>query len=126
MRSFLVSLTTALVLVSPHASAEEGGQATGSPTALARGRDASIDRGFLTAHAETIGEGQWAFNAYELIFIGLTYGFTDDIQASISTLLPIVEDIGANESWVALGVWAIVFVALLVNLARTLGVRRPV
>jgi tellurite resistance protein TehA-like permease len=37
--------------------------------------------------------------------------------------LPIVQDIGANESWVALGAWVLTSLALLVNLARTL--RRP-
>jgi tellurite resistance protein TehA-like permease len=35
--------------------------------------------------------------------------------------LPIVKDIGANESWFALAAWAITFVAMLVHLWRTLG-----
>jgi tellurite resistance protein TehA-like permease len=37
--------------------------------------------------------------------------------------LPIVKAIGANESWLALAVWALTFVAMLVHLART--VLRP-
>ncbi|MCC6620173.1 MAG: hypothetical protein IT385_02900 [Deltaproteobacteria bacterium] len=96
MRALVVSLAIATTAIhAPSALAEDAvpDSPAATPTRLARARDASIDRGFLTAHAETIGEGKWAFNAYELIFIGLTYGFTDDIQASISTLLPIVEDI---------------------------------
>ena len=35
--------------------------------------------------------------------------------------LPIVETIGADESWVALAAWAVTFVAMLVHLARTVG-----
>ena len=37
--------------------------------------------------------------------------------------LPIVEDIGAYESWVALAAWAVTFVAMLVHLARPLSGR---
>jgi tellurite resistance protein TehA-like permease len=37
--------------------------------------------------------------------------------------LPIVQDIGADESWVALAAWLLALLALLINLARTL--RRP-
>jgi len=86
MRPLLVALSFAL---STPAFAEDGV----TPTDAARQNDASIDRGLVTTHAETIGEGKWAINAYELIFLGVTYGFTDTIQASLSTLLPIVEDI---------------------------------
>lgn len=35
--------------------------------------------------------------------------------------LPIVEAIGANESWVALAAWAVTFVAMLAHLARSLA-----
>jgi tellurite resistance protein TehA-like permease len=38
--------------------------------------------------------------------------------------LPIVEGIGKYETWVALTVWALAFVAMLVHLARTLVLRR--
>ncbi len=93
-----------LLVVTPPAFAEESPPESPPPAAkaetvvdtpnvLARKRDAAIDRGLISTHAETIGAKQWAINAYELFFIGATYGFTDDIQASFSTLMPIVADI---------------------------------
>jgi len=94
MRSFVVAVCLATAIAAPPVAAEPAETpVAGTPTGLARDRDASIDRGFLTTHAETIGDDKWAINAYELIFIGLTYGFSDDIQASFSTLLPITADI---------------------------------
>jgi len=94
MRNLFATLALVMTMT-PTAFAGEGGEGTqgGTPTGLARARDASVDRGLLTAHAETIGKDQWAFNAYELFFVGITYGFTDDIQASFSTLLPVTEDV---------------------------------
>lgn len=88
--SSLLTLIATLSLTAP-ALAEDGTDAT--PAELAQQHDAAVDRGFLTAHAETIGKGQWAINAYDLVFLGLTYGFTDDIQVSLSTLLPITTEI---------------------------------
>lgn len=66
----------------------------GEPTAVekARAADASIDRGFLTSHAETIGAGNWSINSYELFFLGVTHAFTDDFQIAFTTALPVVED----------------------------------
>lgn len=97
LRTICAALPLALVTAfAPAALAEETPDVPFSelpPSEKARERDAAIDRGFLTSHAETIGKGQWAINAYELVFLGVTYGFTDDIQVSLSTLLPIVEDI---------------------------------
>ncbi len=61
--------------------------------AIARDRDASVDRGVTTGHAETIGKGNWTINSYQLFLIGATYGFSDDFQLSATTLLPIIEDI---------------------------------
>jgi len=87
-------LVASAVTFAPTVRAAPPDEAPGqSPAAGARARDAAIDRGFLTAHAETIGRDKWAINAYELVFIGVTYGFTDDIQASLSTLLPVTTDI---------------------------------
>jgi hypothetical protein len=60
---------------------------------LARNRDASIDRGLTTGHAENVGAGKWTINDYQIIFFGVTYGFTDDFQLSLSTLLPITTDL---------------------------------
>ena len=39
--------------------------------------------------------------------------------------LPIVEAIGANESWLALAVWAVTFVGMLYHLTRTVLLPRP-
>jgi hypothetical protein len=58
--------------------------------AQARMRDASIDRGFIVSHAETLPEGMWALNSYELVGIGLSYGITEDVEVSIISLVPIV------------------------------------
>lgn len=95
--SSTLALLACLAFATP-ALAEDGlepGENTdpSTPAELAQDHDAAVDRGFLTAHAETIGEGKWAFNAYDLLFVGLTYGFTDDIQVSLSTLLPVTSDI---------------------------------
>lgn len=94
MRTVFMSLVCTMLLA-PAALAGEGGEGVqgSTPTEMARARDAAVDRGLLTSHAETIGKDQWAFNAYELFFVGITYGFTDDIQASLSTLIPVTTDI---------------------------------
>lgn len=55
-----------------------------------RDRDASVDRNILLSGAETIGEGNFSFNSYQLIFAGFTYGITDEIQGTLTTLLPVV------------------------------------
>ena len=62
-----------------------------SAVATAKSRDASIDRGFLVSHAETLGEGQVALNSYELVLAGISYGITDDVELTVTTLLPIVD-----------------------------------
>ena len=54
--------------------------------------DASIDRGFIVSHAETLGEGEIALNSYELALAGISYGITDDLQVTLTTLLPIVKN----------------------------------
>lgn len=97
LRNLFVSVPLAIIAAAPGALAEDGlpdePRADKTPAELAQARDAAIDRGLLTSHAETIGDGKWAINAYELIFVGVTYGFTEDIQASLSTLVPITTDI---------------------------------
>jgi|GEM_PF-1437929 len=62
-----------------------------SPAAQAQHRDASIDRGIGSGHAETIGKNNWTVNSYELFLIGVTYGFTEDFQLSLTTMLPVFE-----------------------------------
>ncbi|MFO0751631.1 MAG: hypothetical protein U1F43_39090 [Myxococcota bacterium] len=64
---------------------------SGTPAERARDHDASIDRGFLTPHAETIGAGNWAINSYELLFLGLTYAPSDDFEIALTTSLPVAE-----------------------------------
>jgi hypothetical protein len=81
------SIVFALTLLVPGAVFAQGG-----PVERARARDAAIDHGLIASHAETIGAGKWSFNSYELFAVGLTYGFTDDFQLSVSTLLPIVSE----------------------------------
>src|SRR5262249_47559190 len=34
--------------------------------------------------------GTMSYNNYELLFHGLTYGFTNDVQASLTVLLPVI------------------------------------
>jgi hypothetical protein len=63
-----------------------------SPAERRRAEDASVDRNIFLSSAETIGEGKIAFNSYELLLAGLTYGVTDNLQLSVSTLLPITKD----------------------------------
>jgi hypothetical protein len=53
--------------------------------------DAGIDRNIILPSAETIGEGKWAFNSYELFLAGLTYGLSDTTQVSLTTLVPIFQ-----------------------------------
>lgn len=98
--SGLAACTAALVVAawSSRAAAEEPLQ-TGDPSQqqgrtaaeLAQDRDASIDRGFLTAHADTIGAGNWAINSYELFFLGVSYAPTEDFEIALSTALPVAE-----------------------------------
>ncbi|PIE17142.1 MAG: hypothetical protein CSA66_06600 [Proteobacteria bacterium] len=93
MRALALALA---LLLSASASATElppPGPLPPTPAELARDRDASIDRGIFNAHAETLGADSWAINSYELFLLGVSYGFTDDIQASITTLLPVVKDL---------------------------------
>ncbi len=60
------------------------------PVGWARANDASNDRGILTQHADTLPEGDFSINSYELFFLGVSYGVTDDFQVSATTLLPII------------------------------------
>lgn len=71
----------------PAATAAEATQAPAG-----RYEDANIDRAWLTPTAFTQPVGSWSFNDYELFMVGLTYGVTDDVHLTASTLLPIVED----------------------------------
>lgn len=94
-RTLASALTLPFVLAlgaAAHASEPEPAEAA-SATALeaARDRDASIDRGFLSTHADTIGKGNWAINSYELFLLGISYAPTDDLEIALTTSLPIAD-----------------------------------
>jgi hypothetical protein len=66
--------------------------AQSNAVSLAKQRDASIDRGFIMSHAETLNEGELTLNSYELFLAGMSYGITDDLEVTLTTLLPIVRE----------------------------------
>ena len=57
-----------------------------------RRHDASADRGIFFNRAETIGEGKTTFNAYELVFVGVTHAWSNNAQATANFLMPITKD----------------------------------
>ena len=94
-RSLIFALILATLVTAPAARADEPGPPEAAPTTpaeQARARDASIDRGLLMTHAETIGADRWTINSYELFLLGVTYGVSDDFQLSFTTSLPVVQD----------------------------------
>lgn len=109
-RAFTGALPLALLGLAPPARAqdpqspvEQGPPATTSeapsvgptgldPVARHRKEDASVDRGFFNSHAETLRAGDVAVNSYELLFLGVSGGLTDDLQLSLTTLLPVVSE----------------------------------
>jgi hypothetical protein len=62
--------------------AQEIPQPTSTPKTI-RGGDAAIDRTITMPNAETVGNGIFTLNNYEIALFGLTYGITDDTQASL-------------------------------------------
>ncbi len=63
-----------------------------TPAQKRKSADASVDRNILFPSAETVNKGDLTINSYELFLLGLTYGITDDLQVSATTLLPILTD----------------------------------
>ncbi len=58
-----------------------------SPSDLAsaaRAEDAAMDHGIVATHAETIGAGQIGIDSYEIFIASVTYGLTNDLQASVT------------------------------------------
>ena len=53
--------------------------------------DPNIDRGFIQPTAMTQPAHSLTYNNYELLLHGLSYGITDRLQASVTVLAPIVE-----------------------------------
>jgi hypothetical protein len=54
--------------------------------------DPNVDRGFLLPTAMTQPAGSVTYNNYELLLHGLTFGITDNVQASVTVLSPIVDE----------------------------------
>ncbi|HEY7372125.1 MAG TPA: hypothetical protein VIF57_08210 [Polyangia bacterium] len=76
------------------AAAEPEPVVTAAPSPAARGTsdDPNIDRGFLLPTAMTQPAGSVTYNNYELLLHGVSYGITDRVQASVTVLSPIVQD----------------------------------
>jgi hypothetical protein len=54
--------------------------------------DPNIDRAFIQPTAMTQPAGSVTYNNYELLLHGVTYGITDDVQATLTVLSPITSD----------------------------------
>jgi hypothetical protein len=54
--------------------------------------DPNVDRGMLLPTAQTQPKGSITFNDYELFLMGLSYGVTDNLQVTATTLVPITTD----------------------------------
>ena len=61
------------------------------PSGLAE--DPNIDRAWFSPTAATQPKGTVSFNDYELIFLGITYGVTDNFQLTAVVLPPFTDDI---------------------------------
>jgi len=91
----MVSLASTLVSSAAFAQAPAAGDPTtvvaAPETAKVGADDPNVDRGFLLPTAMTQPAGSLTYNNYELLLHGLTYGITDNVQASVTVLSPIVE-----------------------------------
>ena len=98
MRATLTMASLATTILSSTAFAQT--PAAGDPTSVVAAPtpaklgtdDPNIDRGFLLPTAMTQPAGSLTYNNYELLLHGLTYGITDNVQASVTVLSPIVEE----------------------------------
>lgn len=52
-------------------------------------RDPAVDHGFISTHAESIGEGQWRLSNQDLLLFTLSYGVTDALQVSLASTPPV-------------------------------------
>jgi hypothetical protein len=73
----------------PPANLSEGME----PAARGAYDDPNLDRSFLVPTAMTQPKGSLTYSNYELALHGLTYGFTDRLQGSLTILPPYVDDI---------------------------------
>jgi hypothetical protein len=63
------------------------------PAAKGAAGDPNLDRSFLIPTAMTQPKGSLTYSNYELGLHGLTYGFTDRFQGSVTVLPPYVDDL---------------------------------
>ena len=84
--TYLIALTVFGCLMLPATSMAQ------DLASQARAGDASADRGIFFNRAETIGEGNTTFNAYELLFAGVTHAWSNDAQATVNFLIPITQE----------------------------------
>lgn len=89
MRAFGIPSVGAVILGLCAVASPARGQ---SPADIRKDADASVDRNLLLPSAETVRAGDLTFNSYELFLAGLTYGITDNLQISVSGLLPLFKD----------------------------------
>ncbi len=64
------------------------------PTTVDKGviDDANSGRAWLGPTALTPPKGSWSFSDWELFWVGASYAFTDSLQVSASTMVPITSD----------------------------------
>lgn len=58
---------------------------------VAREADAAAHHGLVTPRAQTLRGGETAIHLQGLALLGLSYGYTDDVQATVQALLPVEE-----------------------------------
>jgi hypothetical protein len=68
-------------------------QSTPAGPSAAVASDPNIDRAILQSTAMTQAAGTMTYNNYELILHGLTFGVTDNVQATLTVLSPISAEI---------------------------------
>lgn len=89
----LAVLALSATLAVPRAAGAQEGPSATAALDDRRQQDASVDRNILAPTAEGQPEGTWSFNDYEVLMAGLSYGATESLQLSATTLLPITTDI---------------------------------
>ena len=89
-RALVLAAVLAFAPVPAYAQEPPAPPAAGPEVDAARLEDPNLDRCFFLPTAETQPQGALAFNNYELLFLGLSYGVTDRFQVTGTALAPIV------------------------------------
>jgi hypothetical protein len=76
----------------PLGSIQDVKEPTTTPADMRKRADPSADRSLLFSSAETLHQGDVTINSYELIGLGVSYGITDSIELSGSTIIPAWRD----------------------------------